>query len=671
MKSVCYAAGLMALAFEFPLLAQEAAPIVQKMPSVQQLFDAGTAAIDSQDWPKALDIYAGLETRLAANAKAERSLAIVRLRKGQALFQLRRTDESETAIMAAMDKLPATDASLREDRRLGFIAIGDIAERRYDYVAATRSYQTAVDLSDDVGSKAVALSRAIHTGIFVDPEQALREADAMIALPALDPKTDPEWKGFARDLRGRVLLNLGRVKEARVEIDASIKLLGGLKYGKVNRLDTTARSDGAIAALRDNDRNAARKYLSYAGAAEQASQGFALGKNMSPPECGGINGPKPEDVAVIELQIGDNGGVNYARPIFYSGPPATAVEFARSVSRWSWTQAELKEVEPFFRAQTRIEMRCTTAFGRLGVEALLTPSVSKWFRSQGVEQLTDAVTGDAKRLPLLRAALAKLDGSVGPNSPKSLNLLGELQSNPLVDGREAQRLGERANAILKAGSAPPTVRAFFELQAAKWLSGGYKGSMSDKYQRRLSLALADPEISKDSVARGSLSIALFDSLTASHKQRSGRNLLTAVTQDQSLAENDPLKVGALIRLANLSFDSGDADAARALFDQTGLSSQQCALVDATPRKRSGNLTSADYPTDALAEGFTGWTVIEFDISADGKTLNERALISFPPFIFGEPTIKAIKGFRYDQRFRPGGGLGCGGQRYSVSYKAGY
>jgi hypothetical protein len=669
MRPVYQVAGILALCIASPLFAQVSAPVVTKIPSVQQLFDAGSAAIEANEWIKALDIYSGLETRLASNAKAERSLAIVRLRKGQALFQLRRTEESEAAILAAMDKLSATDATLREDRRMGFIALGDIAARRFDYVAATKSYRSAFDLSDDPGSKSIALARAIPTGIFVEPAQALRDADLMIALPAVDPKLDAEWKGVAYNLRGRVLLNLGRTKEARVDIDKAIKLLGGLRYGKVNVLDTAARSDGAIAALRDGDRDAARKYLAYAGAAMQADQGFAIGKNMSPPECGGINGPKPDDVAVVELAIAEDGSVSYARPLFYSGTPATAIEFARSVSRWSWTQAELKEVDPFFRSQTRIEMRCTTAFGRPGMIAVLAPSIEKWARAQGLDNLANLPDGDAKRLPALRAGLAQAEAKDGPMSPKVLGYLTQLQNSPLVNDAEAQSLSQRTIAIVKASAAPPSVRAFYELASAARLNGAYKGSLSDKYQKRLALALADPEIAKDASAHGALVIALFDSLNPSNRQKSGRDLLVGVSQDKALLANDPLKVGAFIRLANLSYEQGDADAARAMFEQSGLSGQQCALVDAAPRKKSGDISSSDYPTDALAEGFSGWTVIEFDIGADGRSLNERALISFPPFIFGDPTIKRIKGFRYEQRFRPGGGLGCGGQRQGVRYNA--
>ncbi len=669
MKPFYQVAGALALSVTSPLFAQQPAPVVTKTPSVQQLFDAGTAAIESNDWAKALDIYSGLETRLTDNVKAERSLAIVRLRKGQALFQLRRTEESEAAILAAMAKLSATDATLIEDRRMGFIALGDIAERRFDYVAATRFYRTALDLSDDAATKSSALAKAIQTGIFVEPAQALRDADTMIALPVVDPKLDAEWKGLAYDLRGRVLLNLGRTKEARADIDKSIELLGGLRYGKVNLLDTTARSDGAIAALRDGDRDAARKYLAYAGAAMQADQGFAIGKNMSPPECGGVNGPKPDDVAVVELAIAEDGSVSYARPLYYSGAPANAIDFARSVSRWSWTQAELKQVDPFFRTQTRLEMRCTTAFGRPGMTAVLAPSIEKWARAQGLDNLTNLPVGDAKRLPLLRAGLAQAEAKDGPMSLKVLDYVTELQFNPLVSDVEAQSLSQRAIAIVKALAAPPSVRAFYELASAARLNGADKGSLSDKYQKRLTLALADPEIAKDSSAHGALVIALFDSLNASNRQKSGRDLLVGVTQNKALLANDPLKVGAFIRLANLSYEQGDAGTARAMFEQSGLSGQQCALVDAAPRKTSGNLSSGDYPTDALMEGFSGWTVIEFDIGADGKSLNERALISFPPFIFGDPTIKGIKGFRYEQRFRPGGSLGCGGQRQNVRYKA--
>jgi outer membrane biosynthesis protein TonB len=158
-------------------------------------------------------------------------------------------------------------------------------------------------------------------------------------------------------------------------------------------------------------------------------------------------------------------------------------------------------------------------------------------------------------------------------------------------------------------------------------------------------------------------------MSKTDRRNKGITLLKALSTDTGRVLNDPIRVGALIRLATLENEAGRLAAARAAFADSGLSAQQCALVDARQRIKSGNISDNDYPLEASQSGFSGWTVIEFDISADGSTLNQRALISFPPFIFGDPTIKQIKQFRYEQAYRPEGGLGCGGQQQRVRYRA--
>ena len=103
---------------------------------------------------------------------------------------------------------------------------------------------------------------------------------------------------------------------------------------------------------------------------------------------------------------------------------------------------------------------------------------------------------------------------------------------------------------------------------------------------------------------------------------------------------------------------GDLATARQTYLGTGLNAQQCALVDAQPSLRRSGVGSADYPVDAVRWRIGGWTRIEFDVLPDGRTVNRRAVMSYPPFVFGDSTIKAMGATRYTQSYRPDGAIGC-------------
>ncbi len=40
-----------------------------------------------------------------------------------------------------------------------------------------------------------------------------------------------------------------------------------------------------------------------------------------------------------------------------------------------------------------------------------------------------------------------------------------------------------------------------------------------------------------------------------------------------------------------------------------------------------------FPQEAMQWGFEGWTQTQFDVSAEGRVVNERAILSYPPFVF--------------------------------------
>jgi len=135
----------------------------------------------------------------------------------------------------------------------------------------------------------------------------------------------------------------------------------------------------------------------------------------------------------------------------------------------------------------------------------------------------------------------------------------------------------------------------------------------------------------------------------------------------ALPVQDQLRSGANVRLASLLARSGDLSAARAAFDRSGISAQQCSLVDAQPIATRLGGSSTDFPRDALRWGFEGWVRLEFDVAADGHLVGQRAIVTYPPAVFAPAAIDTSKNWRYRPTFRPEGGTGCGGAQQTMRF----
>jgi tetratricopeptide (TPR) repeat protein len=643
-------------------------PLAKPKSAIQQQFDDGTEAIAAGDWQKAFDIYAALEAKLLSKTSPSKSLSVVQLRKGLSMYRLDRLAEAESAISLALPNLSGSDASLSSDRADGYATLGNINERRFDYPAATRQFRAALKAENRSDKQVSIYSRLIQTGIFVDPDVALADADAALAIVAASPQLDKDWAGTMRYLRGRTLTNLGRLKEARADLNRAIKELGGLGTNKINLLDSVARADAAIAALRDNAPAEAQRFLAYSGAVQQAQDGFRIGSDMNPPVCGGKTGPDPTDVAVIEFNIRENGSVGYVRPVFFSGQKSAVAEFARAVSQWSWSPEDLKKIPPFFKAFARVELRCTNVFARPNETSLLVSATNLWLKGKTKETFVTTAVSDAQVLDSLRIELVRRETRFGKDSPELIELLFYLSRNAIFPYVERANFSKRAFELGVKLDAPAPVRAFLGLNSWAYLVGSFQGKARDLYHQTLLAALDEPALSADPIARSALRIAYFDALAASQRVVDGAKILQSVADDTSLPAADPYKVGALTRLASIQYSQGKIDDARLLFAKSGLSAQQCALVDARPSQTSGRLTAADYPDAAYLYGFGGWAVVEFDIDASGRTANQRPVIAWPPFVLGDAVAKGVKRFKYQQTYRPDGGLGCTAQRLSQSFR---
>lgn len=60
-----------------------------------------------------------------------------------------------------------------------------------------------------------------------------------------------------------------------------------------------------------------------------------------------------------------------------------------------------------------------------------------------------------------------------------------------------------------------------------------------------------------------------------------------------------------------------------------------------------------YPRRALSNGVEGYTIVEFDVAADGSVRNPRIIDFFPTSVFNSASLDAISKFRYKPQVENG------------------
>lgn len=627
--------------------AQEPATVTPPAMSVQQTFDAASAAMLAGDNAKALALLETLEQRV----KSARSVAIVRLRKGMALGKLSRWREARPLLEQAVAALPADDASLRLDRIQGLIALAQVELGDLDYQAAHDYYAQALAIAQEPDDRISALLGKAQAGIFLDPAKALADAEEAERLAAAAPKPDKGLVGYAAGMRGRALLNLGRFAEAEAALAKNVRAEGGLTL-KVNYDDLVARSDASIAAMLAGKRDKAREYLVYTGAGRMEKQDFTYAADMRPPQCG-EEGIRPDDVAVIEFGILDTGAVAYARPVYGSRPGGMALAFARAVREWSWRPEDVTKIPALFRMVTRLELRCSAAQGGPGLAEGARKAFRDWIEASGVVRFE--VTGDSEavRREALVEQLARLHAA--PDTPPLAlaAVLAGLLENPLVTGQAAGEYAADLRAIVMAAAPPPAAQLWVDVLAE---SGKSKNP------------LPEAPYAADAPTYALVRLINYDRARTRHGRKGDGAVLDAIIADSRLAKDDPMRVAALIRRASARAEGQDLAGARADYLETGLDAQQCSIIDARPAIRKSGVSSDDYPEDLVRVGIEGWTRVEHDIAADGRTANVRVIAAYPPMAFSTNASKIVKGMQYEQSYRPAGALGCSGSNANINFK---
>jgi tetratricopeptide (TPR) repeat protein len=625
--------------------------------SLQAQFDAATKAMASEDCKAAIALFETLEARPTVTRNAP-VLATVRARRGRCLLKLGHDEEARPLLVAAIEKLPADQPNYRLDRYQANMALGRIDYQRLDYGAARTSLEAGLALADDPGDKMNAELWLGRVLMFDDPTAALNYAQGAMAILASQPKLEGKTQAGLRTVYARVLLNRGDIKGALAELRRSVSQQGGLDT-RVVLSEVVTRSDYAIAALLNKDADTAREMMAYTGAGRFAKAPFATARAIDLPSCG-EDGIGPEDSAIVEFALNDNGVVVSAQPVWASRPGPMARVFARAVRGWSWKPEDAKQIPAFFRVVTRVELRCTNTTSRPGVLDALWEPVANWMATQKLESVTWNGSA-AAALPglLVKLADAKASGPPVARVPVS----DAIAKNAAASNEQRLAAAEDAYAVLTEAKAPAPVLVYYAITAFQAASLEKRGAAAE---RLLMSRLADTRIASDQIANAAAQLFLSDIGALPTDGLLTR--LGTITAEGYLPDKDPLRIAALVRIADLQARKGAFDAAQAAYDKTGLDAAQCALIGPPPRMTSTGANSSDFPMEAIRWGFEGWVRFETDIDAKGRTLNQRAVIAYPPFVFREAALGVAKGVRYTQSFRPAGEKACTGMQQVVNFR---
>jgi hypothetical protein len=458
-------------------------------------------------------------------------------------------------------------------------------------------------------------------------------------------------------------MNQGRSKEALAELKQALTLSGGLT-SKVSLTEASMRGDLAQAALLNGDKEQARLYLAYTGAGRIEQSPFAAAASMAPPQCGPETGLSPADSAIVEFGIDEAGDVPVASTVYTRGSYAVAAAFAQAVEQWFWQPADLVKIPRFYKILTRVELRCSATGGQLpGVISPLQDRFWEWATPllDGIDFEKAKVGSSRERL----AALAKQREGEGNMTGAAAALAARSFVNPYRDPDEFGKVLDMAGAAHLPAEVVNTILVF--RADANHHQRQRKNRRDLQFTDADALMRAYPPLSADALAGDTLLLLATPSAPTQMQRGSATATLTRVAGDDRLPAHHPLRQAALLRLANLAASDGKLDEAQSYFSRTGLSEEQCSLTGVKPAVKSTGASSNDFPREAMRYGFEGWVNLEFDINANGTTVQARPVIAYPPFVFVDAASGIIHGVRYQTSYRPSSALACSAERMTVQF----
>jgi hypothetical protein len=157
---------------------------------------------------------------------------------------------------------------------------------------------------------------------------------------------------------------------------------------------------------------------------------------------------QPQDVAVVQFGIAQDGTVNAIQPIYSSRPGASGVAFARAIRDWQFARSAVADLNGFWRGSVRLELRCVARPAPQSIAQPFLGAASRWFLGQMVKFTPDGDLSAETTSAMQRANLAPL-----------ADLLGKAQKS--AGKRDSTPYAAQIDAVLVTAHAPPAVRATF------------------------------------------------------------------------------------------------------------------------------------------------------------------------------------------------------------------
>ena len=672
------------------VLAVVAAPLAAA--TVQQDFDAAQALIDAGKAAEARAAFTALLARFPDGSMGQ-AATLVRARLGNAMLETGDAELAEPLLGTAIAGLKGTSPQTAEERAIATYDRGRAQEIQGKLDSASASFRDVVASGvfaangvEDIRTR-LALAR---TAIWSDPNAARHELDALLALPPSTFGRNGDGRAQLETLRGRIELNNGQPAEARRWFIQAAKSAGGAETQQVTVADVRVRGDLALANFQLGRLDEVQKNIAYSGAGSLVAEGMNRAAKMPLPGCAPLTGLAADAVAVVEFAIGADGRVSGVTPIYASrgstggnsaGAAADAarddgpeVLFPQAVRRWFWNTADAGKLNAFWRQAVRVELRCaTTGNDSDPVWQGFRREAEQWARASGLRSL-DIDDNDARALPDIRGEIARREAGDGPRSPQLIAPVGALAFNGAAPATERTAAFARWVALLDAAGAPAVVRRPARIDQIV-TTAALTGRSNREIVRTQRDGLAALLVEQDTAGEGATRLAMYTRLRLAEALDDLKDPVTArALLDRIVAAPvavvgtaDPIRTAALLRIANLAMAVKDVATAARATDATGLTAEQCALVDVRPQPVNATVGNSAFPEAAQRWGMGGFVRIGYDITADGATRNVRTIMATPPFIFGPASEKAVSRFRYQPVFRPGNSIGCSGNTQMIRY----